>query len=76
MNHFQLERLAEYHRQELIEDMQQIRLEKLAREANQPRANLLRLGLMHLADWLIAAGRQLHQEFDPPQTELKLKRPA
>ncbi len=76
MNHFHLEQMAEYRRQQIIEDMKQIRLEKLAQEAGQPKTNHWRLGLIRLADWLITIGKRLHQEFDPPQPELKLKRQA
>ena len=63
MNNWQNEFMAEYHRQDILEEVEQIRLEKLV---FQPRANcpnLFERTLFTFANWMISRGKQLRKRY-------------
>lgn len=66
MNHWQNEYMAEYHRQRLLEEAEQIRLEKLARESRVRCPNRFERTMIAFANWMISRGRQLHKRYEAP----------
>lgn len=63
MNNWPYEFAAEYHRQRIVEAVEQIRMERLAEKSHQGRPGVWGRTVLHLGDWLIATGRKLHQRY-------------
>jgi hypothetical protein len=57
MNHWQNEFMAEYHRQELLAEAEQIRLEKLALESRKSCPTLFERTIFAFANWMISTGK-------------------
>ena len=64
MNHWQIERTAEYHRQQILEEAQQIQLEKLALESRVRCPTRIELTILSFATWMISKGRQLQKRYE------------
>ncbi len=63
MNNWQDEFLAEYDRQRILQEVEQIRLEKLALGS---RPYLFARLMVRLAAWLISSGSQLRRRYKVP----------
>lgn len=67
MNYHQDELTAEYNRQRIQTEMEQIRLERLAlRSKTALPGRFTRLLFVNLANWMIATGKQLRQRYESP----------
>lgn len=66
MNQWQNEYMAEYHRQRLLEEAEQIRLEKIARESRVRCLNRFEQIMVAFANWMISKGRQLRKRYEAP----------
>jgi len=68
MNHWQNEFMAEYRRQEILDEAEQIRLEKagiqIQRGVYQPR--FFERTMFNFANWMIATGKQLRKRYEIP----------
>ena len=63
MNNWQNEYMAEYHRQDLLAEVEQIRLEKIVREAQIRCPNQFERTIVAFANWMISKGRQLRKQY-------------
>ena len=67
MNYFLDEKTAEYNRQRILDEVKQIRLEKLALGSQVYRPGLFERTMFRLANWMISAGKHLRQRYEIPQ---------
>lgn len=66
MNHWHDEYMAEYRRQNIIKEVEQIRLEELALKSRAYRPGLLTRTMFNFANWMIATGKQLRKRYEVP----------
>ena len=66
MSNWQIEYMAEYQRQRLVEEVEQMRLEKLARRSHVRCPNRFERTMIAFANWMISIGRQLHKRYEAP----------
>ncbi len=66
MNNWQNEFMAEYRRQELLREAEQIRLERLALQSHPRRPGLFRRTMFNVGNWMISAGRRLRKRYEIP----------
>ena len=66
MNHWHNEYMAEYHRQDLIKEAEQIQREKLGIGSRVYRPMLFARTMFNLGNWLIARGKQLRKRYEVP----------
>jgi len=64
MNHWHIEYTAEYHRQQILEEADQIQLEKLALESRVRCPNRIELTILSFANWMISKGKQLRKRYE------------
>ena len=64
MNHWQIEYTAEYHRQQILEEVEHIQLEKLALESRVRCPNRMELTILNFANWMISKGKQLRKRYE------------
>lgn len=64
MNNWQNEYMAEYHRQHLLKEVEQIRLEKLALESRVRCPTLFEQTMFTFANWVISKGKQLRKRYE------------
>lgn len=70
MNNWHDEYMAEYHRQEILDQVEQIRLEKLtvtSRRRYRPR--LFNRTMFNFANWMISTGKQLRKRYEIPSVD-------
>jgi hypothetical protein len=63
MNNWQNEFMAEYHRQDILEEAEHIRLEKLVLQPRANCPNLFERTLFTFANWMISRGKQLRKRY-------------
>ena len=68
MNYWQDEKAAEYNRQRILEEVEQIRLERLALKSRVYRPGLFERTMFNFANWMIASGKQLRKRYEVPTT--------
>ena len=66
MNRYQDEINAEYHRQRILEESKQIRLEKLAQVSRIYRPGIFERSMFNFANWMITTGKQLRRRYEIP----------
>jgi hypothetical protein len=64
MNNWTNEYMAEYHRQEVLEQVEQIRLEKLTVTSRVYRPRLFERTMFNIANWMISTGKQLRKRYE------------
>jgi hypothetical protein len=69
MNHWHTEFIAEYHRQELIDEMKQIQLEELALQGKPYRPGRFQRIMQGLGAWLVAVGEDLMCRYQAPAAD-------
>lgn len=69
MNNWNNEYMAEYHRQEILDQMDQIRLEKLAVRSRVYRPGLFERTMFNFANWMISKGKQLRKRYEIPTVD-------
>ena len=66
MNYWQDEKTAEYNRQRIWDEVEQIRLEKLALKSRVYRPGLFERTMFNFANWMISSGKQLRKRYEVP----------
>jgi len=66
MNHWHTEKMAEFHRQDIINDIEQIRLVNLATQSRVYRPGLFTRTMHNFAVWMITTGKELHNRYELP----------
>jgi hypothetical protein len=56
--------LAEYHRQRILEELEKIRLEKLALKSRLDYPRGFRQTMFKLGNWMISTGQQLRKRYE------------
>ena len=69
MNNWHNEYMAEYHRQNILDDAHQVRLEKLALTSRVYRPGVFELTMFNFANWMISTGRQLRRRYEMPSVD-------
>jgi hypothetical protein len=69
MNNWNNEYMAEYHRQEILDQVEQIRLEKLAVKSRVYRPGLFERTMFNFANWMISTGKQLRKRYEIPTVD-------
>ncbi len=76
MNNWQNEFMAEYRRQEILKEAQQIHLEKLALRSYVHRPRLFERTMFNFANWMIFTGKQLRKRYEIPTVHCSDPRPG
>jgi hypothetical protein len=66
MNNWHDEYMAEYHRQEILDQVEQIRLEKIAVKSRVYGPGLFERTMFNFANWMISTGKQLRKRYEIP----------
>lgn len=66
MNLYQDELTAEYNRQRITSDIEQIRLERLARRSQSHQPGRFERLMFNLANWMIVTGKSLRKRYEIP----------
>lgn len=66
MNNWQIEFIAEYHRQQILADAEHILLEKSALQSRSYRPTFFTQTMFRFANWMIATGKQLRKRYEVP----------
>jgi hypothetical protein len=70
MNDWQNRYVAEYlhqeHRQRIVEEIRQIRLEKRVMKARVYRPGFFARSMFNFANWMISTGKELRQRYEIP----------
>jgi hypothetical protein len=66
MNNWTNEFMAEYHRQDILKEAEQIRLENLAVSARVYRPRFFERSMFRFANWMIATGKNLRKRYEVP----------
>ena len=74
MNHWNDEFMAEYHRQEILSEIEQIRLEKIAVSSHVYRPGLFERTMFNFANWMISTGKQLRKRYEIPAVDCSKSR--
>jgi hypothetical protein len=69
MNNWNNEYMAEYHRQEILDQVEQIRLEKLTITSRVYRPRLFERTMFNFANWMISTGKQLRKRYEIPAAD-------
>jgi hypothetical protein len=69
MNNWHNEYMAEYRRQTILEDANQIRLENSIPKSRVYRPGLFERTMFNFANWMITAGRQLRKRYEIPSAD-------
>lgn len=69
MNNWTNEFMAEYHRQEILQEVEHIHLEGIAVKARVYRPGLFERTMFTFANWMIATGKQLRKRYEIPTVE-------
>jgi hypothetical protein len=64
MNNWHNDFMAEYRRQELLQEAERIHLEKLARQAHVRCPTRLERTMLTFANWMISKGKQLRKRYE------------
>ena len=71
MNHWHNEFMAEYHRQGILEEAEQIRLERIALKSRVYRPGVYARTMYSFANWMIASGKQLRKRYEVPAVDCR-----
>jgi len=63
MNNWQNEFIGEYHRQRILEEVEQIRLERLALKSRVYRPRFFERAMFSFGNWMIVTGKQLRKRY-------------
>ncbi len=66
MNNWQNEFMAEYRRQEIMQEMEHIRLEEQALRSRVYRPRLFERTMFNFANWMISTGKHLRKRYEVP----------
>lgn len=66
MNNWHNEFMAEYHRQGILEEVEQIRLEQIALKSRVYHPRFFERSMYRFATWMISTGKQLRKRYEVP----------
>jgi hypothetical protein len=66
MNNWHNEFMAEYHRPDILRDVEHIRLEELAVNSRVYRPGVFARTMFSFANWMISTGKQLRKRYEVP----------
>ena len=66
MNFYQDELTAQYNRQRVQEELEQIRLERLSVNSTVHKPSRFERTMLIFANWMISTGKQLHKRYHVP----------
>jgi hypothetical protein len=66
MNNWTNEFMAEYHRQDILKEAEEIRLENLAVSSRVYRPGFFERSMFRFANWMIATGKNLRKRYEVP----------
>ena len=66
MNSWHNEFMHEYHRQRIVEEIEQLRLERLALKSQVYRPRFFERTMFNIANWMISTGKQLRKRYEVP----------
>ena len=69
MNNWHDDFMAEYHRQDILQEVEHIRLERIALRSRVYRPGVFERTMFNLANWMIATGKQLRKRYEVPCAE-------
>ena len=69
MNNWHNEFMAEYHRQGILEEAEQIRLEQFALKSRVYRPRFYERTMFKFANWMITTGKQLRKRYEVPTVD-------
>jgi hypothetical protein len=61
--------MAEYHRQQILEEVEHIRLEQLALKSRVYRPGFFERSMYSFANWMISTGKQLRSRYEIPAVD-------
>ena len=64
MNNWHTEFMAEYDRQHILEEAENIRLENLASQNSRYQPSAFERTMVHFANWMISTGSQLRKRYE------------
>lgn len=64
MQNWPNEFMAEYHRQRILQEVEQIRLEKLAQKSRMDRPRFFERIMFDVANWMISTGKGLRERYE------------
>lgn len=69
MNNWHNEFMAEYHRQQILEEVDHIRLEELALKSRVYHPGWFERTMFNVANWMISTGKQLRKRYEIPAVD-------
>jgi len=69
MNSWPNELMAEYHRRRILQEAEQIRLEKIVQRAGMDRPGFFERMMFNIASWMISTGKQLRTRYEISKEE-------
>jgi hypothetical protein len=69
MNNWHNDFMAEYHRQDILNEVEQIHLERLAVNSRVYRPGFFARTMYNFANWMISTGKQLRERYEIPCPE-------
>ena len=69
MNNWHDTYMAEYHRQDILQEAEHIRLEKIAIQSRVYRPRLFERTMFNFANWMIFTGKQLRKRYEIPAVD-------
>lgn len=69
MNNWHDTWMAEYHRQDILQEAEHVRLEKLVMKSRVYRPRLFERTMFNFANWMIATGKQLRKRYEVPAVD-------
>jgi elongation factor P hydroxylase len=73
MHNWHNEFMAEYHRQDILKEAEQIRLERIALKSRVYRPGFYARTMFSVANWMISTGKQLRKRYEVPTVDCSKK---
>ena len=64
MHNWHNEFMAEYHRQDILQEAEHIRLERIALQSRVYQPRLFERTMFNFANWMIVTGKQLRKRYE------------
>jgi hypothetical protein len=76
MNNWNDEYMAEYHRQDILDQVEQIRLERLTVTSRVYHPRFFSRTMFNFANWMISTGKQLRKRYEVPSGDCNNSQPG
>ena len=73
MNNWHNEFMAEYHRRGILEEAEQVRLERIALKSRVYSPGFYARTMFSVANWMILTGKQLRKRYEVPAVDCSKK---